>query len=90
MATARRHSPLMQNATYWIGMIMAAACVFLVLAKNTTLFSPLDSGFVPLSWVFGGLAIFAFAVYEHLDEVPFESEIEPETFHFDTSPASGV
>ena len=83
MATTRRDSPLMENATYWIGVIMAVACVFLVLAKNTTLVSPLDSASVPLSWVFGGLAIFAFVVYEHLDEgfeVPSESQDAPEAF----------
>jgi hypothetical protein len=93
MATTRQDSLLMQNATYWIGVIMAVACVFLVVAKNTSLVSPLDRGPVPLSWVLGGLAIVAFAVYEHLDEgleVPFESEIAPETFHFDTSSATGV
>ena len=81
MATTRRHSPLMQDATYWIGVIMAVACVFFVLAKNTTLVSPLDRASVPLSWVFGGLAIFAFVVYEHLDEsfeVPSESRVAPE------------
>ena len=81
MATTRRNSPLMQDATYWIGVMMAVACVFLVLAKNTTLVSPLDRGSVPLSWVFGGLAIIAFVVYEHLDEsleVPSESQVAPE------------
>ena len=93
MATTRRNSPLMQDATYWIGMIMAVACVFLVLAKNTTLLSPLDSGSVPLSWVFGGLAIFAFVVYEHLDEgfdVPSESQVEPEALPYYTSRVSGA
>ena len=81
MATTRRDSPLMQDATYWIGVIMAVACVFLVVAKNTTLVSPLDRAFVPLSWVFGGLAIFALVVCEHLGEGfedPSESEVEPE------------
>jgi hypothetical protein len=93
MATTRRDSLLMQNATYWIGVIMTVACVFLVLAKNTTLLSPLNSAPVPLSWVFGGLAICAFVVYEHLDEgfeVPSESENAPETVYFDTSRASGA
>ena len=81
MATPRRDSPSMQDASYWIGVIMAVACVFLVLAKNTTLGSLLDRGSVPVSWVFGSLAIFAFVVYEHLDEgfeVPSESQDAPE------------
>jgi len=94
MATTRRNSPLMQDATYWIGVMMAVACVFLVLAKNTTLLSPLDSTSVPLSWVFGGLAIFAFMVYEHLDEgfeVPSEDQDASEALpYYYTSRVSGA
>jgi hypothetical protein len=81
MATTRRNSPLMGDAPYWIGVIMGVACVFFVVAQNTTLVWSLDRASVPLSWVFGGLAIFAFVVYEHLGEGfedPSESEVAPE------------
>jgi hypothetical protein len=71
----------MGDAPYWIGVIMAVASVFFVVAQNTTLVWSLDGASVPLSWVFGGLAIIAFMVYEHLDEGfedPSESEVAPE------------
>ena len=83
MATTRRNSPLMQDATYWIGVMMAVACVFFVVAQNTTLAWSVDRASVPLSWVFGGLAIFAFVVYEHPDESfedPSEDQVAPEEF----------
>ena len=83
MATTRRNSPLMGDAPYWIGVIMAVACVFLIVAQNTTLVWSLDRAPVPLSWVFGGLAIFAFVVYDPPEESfedPSEDQVAPEEF----------
>jgi hypothetical protein len=51
-------------AFYWIGVAMTLACFALVLAGNTELLGRFEHRRFPLSWAFGGGAIFAFLAAE--------------------------
>jgi hypothetical protein len=49
---------------YWLGVVMASACVFVVVATNTVPDWRLSRAPFPLSWTFAGLAILAFLATE--------------------------
>jgi hypothetical protein len=60
----KRHS-----FAYWFAVIMAAACVGIVILHHTSLPWNFEIAGVSLSWLTGGAAIFAILVHEFLDSV---------------------
>ena len=88
MSTARR---TWIAVFYWIGVAMTLACFAFVLAGNTELTGRFEHRGFPLSWAFGGAAIFAFlaaeachSVFSHPREAPHSSDLKP------ASPVAGV
>jgi hypothetical protein len=49
---------------YWIGVVLAVACVAVVVAGHTERFSLLERIDFPLSWAFAGIAGVAFLAAE--------------------------
>jgi hypothetical protein len=49
---------------FWAGVVMSVACLALVAMGNSKLIYPVEHTALPLSWAFGGLAIFQFLVAE--------------------------
>lgn len=66
-------SPL-REAFYWVGFVLALACVSLILAGNTEFFWRLQHASLPLSWVAGALSVLAFLAVESCD---WKSENSP-------------
>lgn len=52
------------NLVYWIGVILTAACILLVLIGQSEVFHAVEHNDFPLSWVFAALAVVAFTVAE--------------------------
>jgi len=53
------------SAFFWMGVAMTLACVTIILAGNTEMFYRLERSSIPLSWVFGGVAILEFLAAEY-------------------------
>ena len=65
---------------FWSGVVMALACLALVLAGNTEMVFRLERTSLPLSWVFGIVAILEFATAEichHADARARDGEKRP-------------
>ena len=63
---------------YWIGIAMAVACVFLILAGNTESLWRFEHARIPLSWVAGAVAMLAFLLAELCDSaLAAVSETQP-------------
>jgi FtsH-binding integral membrane protein len=59
---------ILATAFYWIGVGMALACLALIVAGNTEFLWQFEHTGFPLSWVFAGAAILAFAAFELSDD----------------------
>jgi hypothetical protein len=65
MSTFKRtRTTVLYDALYCVGVIMALACIAFVLAGNTEALYGLEHARVPLSWVFGGIAVLSFSAAE--------------------------
>jgi len=54
---------------YWFAVIMAAACVVIVILHHTSLPFTFEIAGISLAWLTGGTAILAILVHEFLDSV---------------------
>ena len=66
-----------QRSFNWIGVVLALACLAVVLAGNTELVWRFEHSGFPLSWVLAGAALLAFLATEFCDltaSVPDEAE----------------
>ena len=52
---------------YSLGLVLAVACLVMVLAGNTDLVGRLNHTSVPLSWLLGIGSILAFVAFEYLE-----------------------
>ena len=74
MQRNRAGLPVIQGAfywtCYWIGIVMAGACLFLVLAGDTESLWRFEHVHIPLSWVAGTVAMLAFLMAELCESTP--------------------
>ena len=71
-----------QRASNWIGVVLALACLTVVLTGNTAMVWRFEHVSVPLSWVLAGAAILAFIATEICDSAsPLPSEAEDSSEH---------
>ena len=66
----------LRDVFYWIGVVLAGACVTLAFATNSDHVWRLASTRLPFTWVAGLLAIGAFLAFELCDST-FASSAEP-------------
>jgi hypothetical protein len=62
---------------FWVGATLAIACLALVCAGNTEPLYRFEHTRLPLSWIVGGIAMFAFLAaefYHPADSVPNKTE----------------
>jgi hypothetical protein len=55
------------NIAYWIGVVMAGACVAFVFAHHRSLPVRMEFGGISLVWLTGGAAILSILVHELID-----------------------
>jgi hypothetical protein len=55
---------VLYDVLYCAGVLMSLACFAFVLAGNTEVLSQLEHARIPLSWVFGGVAVLSFLAAE--------------------------
>jgi hypothetical protein len=55
---------VLYDTLYCTGVVMTLGCLAFVLAGNTEVLWPLEHARVPLSWVFGGIAVLSFLAAE--------------------------
>ena len=67
---------VLRDVFYWIGVVMAGACVTLAFASNADYVWHLGSTQIPLTWVAGLIAIGAFLAFELFDST-FASSTRP-------------
>jgi hypothetical protein len=70
---------VLYDTLYCAGVVMTLACVAFILAGNTEVLWPLEHARIPLSWVFGGIAVLSFVAAE-ICPLPSDasSEVEDE------------
>ena len=64
MSISKSRSTGFFKGLYWTAMVMTLSCIALVLSGNTDWGYGFEHTRIPLSWVLGGIAIFAFVVAE--------------------------
>jgi RES domain-containing protein len=72
-------SNVIEAALYWVGVVMAAACLILTATGNTSFGWRFEHAGVPLSWLAAGLAVICFLAYEYYEPgFATEPEMAPE------------
>jgi hypothetical protein len=64
MSAVTKSVPDYRAGFFWSGVLMALACVGLILAGNTEPVYQLERTSIPLSWAFAALAVFQFIAAE--------------------------
>ena len=83
-AFGRTRNTIVYDTLYCIGVVMTLACLAFVLAGNTGVLWQLEHARIPLSWVFGGIAVLSFLAAE-ICPLPSEASSEMEDEYL-TSP----
>jgi hypothetical protein len=58
---------ILRSAFYWLGFVLGAACVWLILVGHTTLLGRFDEDRSLLLWLVGSLAVVAFMAREYFE-----------------------
>jgi hypothetical protein len=63
-AFTHTRTTVLYDVLYCTGVVMTLACLGFVLAGNTEVLWQLEHANIPLSWIFGGIAVLSFLAAE--------------------------
>ena len=85
----RTRTTVLYDTLYCTGVVMTLACLAFVLAGNTEVLWQLEHARIPLSWVFGGIAVLSFLAAE-ICPLPSDGYSEMEDEYFASSECEAI